>query len=220
MVELLVASAMLVFVTAVLAELMHLAVLSTEKLSSQMDGRSAAAFAIERIQKDVRMAKHIEIQDQHTLKLLVPFFYLSPENDPKSPLYNALAEENEANGMLIPGSEEVTYTIGESPDAPGTFNLAMSRQSGPFQTILTGIVGPTISGSDIPAIFSAFSTNESGKNLYGITSGPYVDGIRVDLEVKRPVGTQSTSESVKYTASHGESFIRANSSQYAWGSNE
>lgn len=235
--ELVVSSALMVFVTAVLAELMLLAVTSTSRLTNQVDAFNATKFTIERIKNDIRTARAIGSSDRQTLTLYLPIFYTDPQNDPASVLFNSGSAENEFNGIPLKGGtpyDTVQYKLEQDSAHPGEYLLKYSLTPGardftgevsyrkevsPSQTILTGIVGPQdpLVGSDTPEIFSFFLRDRYDPDEgflgfdYSRTTPNAMDGVRVDIEVKRPKPSEQTDTTTQKTlAVHGEAFVRAN----------
>lgn len=236
LIELVVASALMIFVSAVLAELMLLIVAATSRLTNQVDGFTAAKFAIARIKNDVRVASGFgSSTNGHTLVLLLPIFYLDPQNDPASPSYNSSLPQNPRNGIplkaLNPDIDKsfdtVTYQLTADLNNPGEYMLQISLTPGardypteisyrpainPPQTILKGIIGPnnSASGTVEPDVFS-FLENKNVEWKYFSFLGNNPDGVRIDLEVSRPTdAVQANSLFQKRFAVHGEVFLRNN----------
>ncbi|MGD9685283.1 MAG: hypothetical protein AB7W16_29285 [Candidatus Obscuribacterales bacterium] len=235
--ELVVSSALMVFVTAVLAELMLLAVTSTSRLTNQVDAFNATKFTIERIKNDIRTARAIGPSDRQTLTLYLPIFYTDPQNDPANILFNSGSAENEFNGIPLAGStpfDTVQYKLEQDVTHPGEYLLKYSvtpgsrnfsgevsyrKEVNPAQIILTGIVGPQdpLVGSDTPELFTFFLRDKYDPDEgflgfdYSRTTPNAMDGVRVDIEVKRPKPSEQTDTTTQKTlAVHGEAFVRAN----------
>lgn len=207
LIELLVASALLVFVTAVLGELMLLVVTATHRLSNQVDAATATRFAIERIKGDVRSGAAFITTAPNKLTLAYFTYYIDPQNDPSKAAYNPGAPANPSNGLPISVSN-VTYEIVQDTNHANEYLLKRENQ-----TVLTGIVGP-IDGnfsSTIPAVFSYLQREGSTgwKVLRFPVPTAYATGVRVDLEVVRPLDTtQSNPLYERHAAAHGEVYLR------------
>jgi hypothetical protein len=186
--ELLVGSLLLGVSLAVVAELMSLCVVSSTKMSRQFDAQTSVNTALDRLKRDIRMAKEIRSETNEfgsvkktssarTLILHMPIFYLNKRNDPNDPSYDPGAAQDSLNGFTLPGYYAVLYELIPDPERLGEFMLTISTRRTPVvvaepnssyreivdnQILVKGIVGPLEQGGStgsIPKVFSYVAKN-------------------------------------------------------------
>lgn len=180
--ELVVGSILMAASLAVVAELMSLCVITNSKLFNQFDAQAGANFALDRIKRDVRLAREICSEtnefgnvtkrlDSSTLILHLPILYAAKRDEPGDPTYNPSAEPDPLSGFPLPGYYTILYEIVPNPSVPDEYALSYSCRRNPPATnellvtrpdvqgliVATGIVGPLQVGDGATAKPKTFS---------------------------------------------------------------
>lgn len=144
--ELLVGSVLMGISLAVVAELMSLCVLANTKLFRQFDASTGIHFALERIKRDVRMAREVRgtltLEERDSLGrnvtssasvliLRLPIQFQSKSNDPTSELFDSAAPQHPFTGYTIPGYYLVLYEVLPDLQRPGEFKITTTSRRMP-----------------------------------------------------------------------------------------
>lgn len=163
--------------------------------------------------------------DAQTLVLQVPALLSNPGNDGLNGFPLKIKSDTSVNGVIASAEFEDLDTIVYKlvPDEtqkqvytlqvamfPGSYN--QGKAINPPQTLVKGVIGPTNSANGgIPEVFSYISNTAAPQLVKSPTSPEQISGVRVDIEVKRPVNSTEGSVTFQKNASaHAEIFSRWN----------
>lgn len=171
-----------------------------------------------------------------TLILQTPVFYSDPQSFPSIPsilhgmpvrlaagTYGAndppvnMENWNTIIYEVVPDLErpnEYQLQVAEFPGAPSS-NINIKTNTtliNPPKTIVRGLIGPTISGSPIPRVFTYLFRNRSATGNIDDSDLESITGIGIDLEVTNSAGNAAVVQGPhpEVVGVHGEEFLRCN----------
>jgi len=217
LVELVVSSILLAVVLAGVGEIMSLCVYTTIKQFNLSDVRIGLRRALEQIKQDVRGSYGFNTGEcsPSTLSLIIPEYYLAPENNPLHADYNPIAPQNPLNGVPLAGGT-VTYSLRRDAVNNNEFVLESTRtnsQGTTNQVVAKGIVGPFARDETdgLPDVFKYLIYQDGGAvpNTVEAVSAAAASGVAVDFEIKRPEQVEEVQDRYKSTIGvRGEAFRR------------
>ncbi len=160
-----------------------------------------------------------------TLVLQVPAVHDGITGDGLNGFPLKISSQTLVNGMPAPSDMEdldtIVYKVIQDPTNSSVASLQVAVFPGfahagkginPPQTLVRGIIGPkTGSGTGIPDVFSYLEKNPAFQTNKNPTDPSKINGVRIDLEVRRPISSaEGSSKFQKNASAHAEVFSRWN----------